>query len=532
VVILWLRKTFDALWGLLMRHLVSAYALGLAIILPCIPAMASAKSYGEMWESAARVLRRDSASCRTGFPEARRLIELGKQTNQFEGDVAGMAALATICASRNRDSEAILEFGPVAEGVAKSGDPKLIELSRSLVVEQLYSAMNLEKAELALGAFHRMIPGQDDENYAGLDPQVWWTLKGYADRSPNPREEVAYVNAQLERMNYRGLTTIDAAMLKQNTIKDGLLYATDGTQLSVLLPQVEHTDTALEVLFDKRFAAAAARPEAARLRDLTAIGNAAIAADTKRASDNPNVLQGSIFLSQSLRRMNRAADALPILLAAEVKAGKSRTAFTDQAEQLSWLFNEKAYVLRDLGRLDEAFAAMTQGSRVDEGRRGNVSQTINLAIMQMTAGRFSLVGGTLRQVGSGGTEYATSLMDGLSYCAAVQSGTNPANGDQVINGLKSLGENGRTSLFSTALCANKLDLAAEAFLALLEDPASRGRALIAGQAYRQESTTRSPFQVLIRERALLILARPDVKAKLDLYGNSVTIPYRIEEYEY
>jgi hypothetical protein len=515
-----------------MRHLVSACALGLAIILPCMPATAAAKSYGEMWESAARVLRRDSASCRTGFPEARRLIELGKQTNQLEGDVAGMAALATICAARNRDNEAILEFGPAAEAISKSGDPKLIEVARSFVVEQLYAALNVEKGELALGAFHRMTPGQDDDSLASFDTQVWWMLKGYALRSPNPRQEVAYVNGQLERINYRGLSSIDAALLRQDSIKDGLLYATDATQLSVLLPQVENTDTALEVLFDKRFATAAARPEAARLRDLTTIGNAAIAADTKRAADNPNVLQGSIFLSQSLRRMNRAADALPILLAAETKAGKSQTAFTDQAEQLPWLFNEKAYVLRDLGKLDDAFVAMTQGSRVREGRGDNVSQTINLATMQTMAGRFSLVAGTLRQVGSGRTDYATSLIDGLTYCAAVQLGNNPANGDQVMTGLKSLGDNGRSSLFSTALCANNLDLAAEAFLALLEDPASRARTLIAAQAYRQESNTRSPFQVLIKERALLMLARPDVKAKLDLYGNSVTIPYRIEEYEY
>jgi tetratricopeptide (TPR) repeat protein len=520
-------------WGNNMRKLLFAFALSSTCLAVGLPQDAQAKTLEQRYSAALRILQREAASCRNGFAEARSLIATMQQDEELKKVTPAVSMSATLCAMRHEDYEAILEFGPDAEKIEQIGEGyDARELQTIFAGQGWQAAYVLERDAVALATFRRYAELADTTRLSQISANQWYVLLRFARTSPNPAVEHSFISSQLERSDYKGLTTIERSAIREQITFDRLKYAKTPTELAQLLPQINTPINALEILVDNRYAAARALPEARRLRDLMTIAQSDLVQTAQRATENPGLLEAQRNHATSLMLVNRPSEALAIIAAAQAKLQTSRRQFTDSDEQENWLLNDKAYALRQLGRIDEGISVMQAASRIKSEGGENISQTINLAIMQMGEGQYSNALSTLDLVGAGRSRYANSLINGVKYCAQVQVGRPPANGEEVIAELKALGSAGLTSTIATALCINNLDLAAETFLATLDDPDFRTAGLLAAQAYRQESSERTAYEIRQRARALIVLARPEVKAKLEQYGSPVIIPFPLRQFEF
>jgi hypothetical protein len=515
-----------------------ARLIALATISACftfgLPTNSLAKTFEQRYDAVTRVLERENASCRVGFPEVRRIIEIMKQDEELKKATYGLSMMSTICAMRVEDYEAVLEFSPDAEKIEQIGEGYDAKAIRSVMARQgLNAAFILERGDVALATFRRLASFANEVELAEkLGSNDWFVLLRYARLSPKPADELGFLDSQLERIEYKGLNAVEASLVRQQVVFDRITHATDLNDMSALVSRIQNPNYALEILIDNRYANQRARPEATRLRDLMAMAQADVVTAAATAAQNPTLLEAQTTYARSLRQIDRPAEALAVLEATQAKLASSRQHFVDADEQENWLFNDKAHVLRDMGRVDEGIAVMQAASKLKSEGGQNISQTINLAIMQINAGRYANAIATLDLVGVDQSSYGKSLVAGMRYCAQVQLGRPPSNARQVIADLKALGQNGLSAVMATALCVNDLDLAAETYLAILESPADRADALLAAQAYSQESSRRSAFEIQQRSRALQVLARPDIKAKLEAYGSPVTIPFPLRDYEY
>ncbi|NYZ61568.1 hypothetical protein [Luteimonas deserti] len=212
-------------------------------------------------------------------------------------------------------------------------------------------------------------------------------------------------------------------------------------------------------------------------------------------------------LAAALLIAGREHEALAVtdaMLAAIDADGAEPFEFLDERV---WLFNNRAIALRRMGRLDDAVAAFTAGSRLDEQGGVNVSQALNLGAFLCMLGRPVDAVRAIEQAGEM-TGYGRMVQAGVRHCAALQSG-DTASAASALAYMEAHAEDSPEILVNALLREQQVDRAAAALIKALDTPSRRAEALESLQVFRMPPAL--PESAALETGRARLLTRPDVQ---------------------
>lgn len=257
--------------------------------------------------------------------------------------------------------------------------------------------------------------------------------------------------------------------------------------------------------------------------DLRAAAERALANDRELMARHPDLLAPMSNVVTDLHRLGRAEEALMLLQAVE-KQVEDENGFSDREEMLPWYWDSvgRSYVL--LGRYEDAVGAFRRGGTLAEGGALNVSQIINLAVVQLRFGQPAEALKTLAVFEDPARKlsgYGHMAMRNVRGCAHAalgnKSGAEADLAYAVAHEKDSVG-----TLMSLYLCMGRIDEAAAVLIRRLDDPERRSGAL---QRLAEYEAPRIKIPLDPAEARMPDLkARDDVQAAIARAGGIPRIP--------
>jgi tetratricopeptide (TPR) repeat protein len=304
--------------------------------------------------------------------------------------------------------------------------------------------------------------------------------------------------------------------------------------LALMLLQDGHADRAAEVAkairspeilvavrSDLRFDAIVQGDPAAF--DLQAAMDAAIADARARVAAEPNKLDEVKRLASALMEAGKDSEALSLINEALAKANGPKPPFTDTQTAINWAQNARSEVLANLGRYDEAIAAMRAGMEHKEHGRTNISQAVNLAYLLNRLERPQEALAIVAKAGPGSPygDLAVAAARAESYS---QLGDKEKL-DEILSYARAHLKYGPGLVEQMLVKSDDLDGAAALYIQRLEDPDMREDALLSAQDWMADGQ-RTPRDKEIDRRYRAMIARPDVQAAIKAVGRVEKIPFR------
>jgi len=273
---------------------------------------------------------------------------------------------------------------------------------------------------------------------------------------------------------------------------------------------------------DRRFDALRSDAAFAGRLDVRAAAEVNLVRAYESAEGDPANLHRFLEVAQALRTLGRNDEALALLDQHIAHAQSAGSNYRDVAESLNWLLNERAYILYDLNRPDEAREAFGLSIAARESGNWNVSQVINFATMLIAEQRSRDALEVVRTVGSS-SPYGDMWIAAVRACAAAQLGDAALQATSMAF-LREHAEDNISALARANLCVNDLDAAAALYIQRLNDPDKRSSALVALQRYQSSPVEALPHDIVLRERMERVRARPDVQAAVAEFGRIEDVP--------
>jgi len=255
--------------------------------------------------------------------------------------------------------------------------------------------------------------------------------------------------------------------------------------------------------------------------DFAALAATEIESAVAVAKAHPRLLEARYREVQAYRQAGRFNDAVAAADAALAAVAADASQFDDSQEYVSWLHNDRAYSLYELGRNDEGRAAMRAGIAAGEGGHPNVSQVINLAELLVDEGRLEEALAALKELGHA-SAYGSMWAEAVRACAAAQNG-DAATLEEALAKLRENEKDNVAALQRSLLCGNQIEEAAALYIKRLADPSLRDGALLALQNW-QEDPANLPFRKEVYRRLDVLRARPDVEAAIAAVGRVLDLP--------
>lgn len=277
-------------------------------------------------------------------------------------------------------------------------------------------------------------------------------------------------------------------------------------------------DALLIMRADKRFDALGPRDKAS----IKAGSLARLAEVEALLPQHADRMGGQVAKAEALLELHRAQEALTLIDTAIARATATPDAFVDDDEKLAWAHNVRNTALEALGRREEAQSALEIGARVPEHGQQNVSQTLNLAITQVSNA----------QPKNALTTVATVRLDRMSpYGRAValqaKACAHAALNDRdaalaALKDLRAIGDEAKGNTLDALLCLGDLDSAAALVIERLvaEDLRSPTLAMLQDLPPPDFPTAYGTDR---RAKLATLRQRPDVVAAVERVG-------RIEHY--
>lgn len=278
-------------------------------------------------------------------------------------------------------------------------------------------------------------------------------------------------------------------------------------------------DALVKFRADRRFDALLDRDDAAL--DVAAAAQRRVDHLRRLAAERPDSLEVRMELSYALLATGRHADvvALATETLAAVSAGTTDAPAFADPQYAVWLLNNRAIAQRRLGKLYDAQADLFRGATLDEYGGANVSQALNLGQFLCQRGRPDEALAAIGRVGSM-SGYGRMVQASIEHCAAVQQ-QDAAAARRALGYLRDHRDEAQDIWIWALVEAERMDEAAQALIAALETPKTRGEMLAALQDYREPDPL--PAFLPVQERWRALLAREDVRQAVDTVG-------RIERY--
>lgn len=298
----------------------------------------------------------------------------------------------------------------------------------------------------------------------------------------------------------------------------------DKAQAWRIASRVTEPEELLKMRLDKRFDPVVAI-DASRF-DVVAAAEGRLKAYRDALAKNPRDGTAATYAVAMLRILGRHAEALTLVDSTLAQSGKITT--HDGDDQRVWLANDRALVLFELGRFDEAVAAMEAAAAKDEDGGPNVSQAINLSGLQNSTGRFGAALATLsvfdkekRSV----SPYGLMWIEAERACALFGLG----RGAEAAPAMAYTAEHAKENDGARAkalLCADDQAALATAVRERLASADRRDEALMWLSRYKW-TATRTAFDLQLGDRLEALRQRPDVRAAIDTAGRIQDVPVHV-----
>lgn len=282
-------------------------------------------------------------------------------------------------------------------------------------------------------------------------------------------------------------------------------------EANALIGQIDEPYMLITAGLDPRF-----RAISTKTSDIRAATERELARDQERSKAHPDLLEGYLQQVRDLRSLGRDTEALAVLDSTRTRTGQVRQ-FSDQRDSLNWYWNERGYLLAELGNREEAILSLRRGGVSLEHGNLNVSQVINLASMQVDFGLGADALETLevfQQSQRPISPYGELEMRAARVCAQSLAGRLSEARDDMEYAKAHELDNAQAAVF-VLICGGDNDGAAAILIRTLNDPDRRVTALEELSEFDKLGSKRGDF--FDRELAK-ISARPDVRAAIDAVG--------------
>lgn len=339
-------------------------------------------------------------------------------------------------------------------------------------------------------------------------------------------------SAELKEMRFRLMQALRAA----NWPDDDATFTPDGVWLSLVREDLDrgsvHAAAAvaeaitdplvlIELRIDRRYDQV--RGELGDHLDIARAQGAELSRLRSYVAAHPDRLDALNALIMELIDQNRPVEALELIDNALAKAKLKPRVYADADDNLIWILNDRTTALQMLGRTDEALDAMTRAARLPENGAENVSQVINLGGYYDDLGRPRDALAAVADVENGHiSDYGMMQARSVRACSYAQL-HDRTHYEAELKAMQSHLSDAPSAVEMVLLCADDLDAASNLLIKRLADPLMRTGALSDSQIYLRPDH-QPAYAALIEQRRRVILARPDVKAAIDLVGRVESEP--------
>lgn len=250
--------------------------------------------------------------------------------------------------------------------------------------------------------------------------------------------------------------------------------------------------------------------------DIAAAAHRRVASLRMLADRHPRSVETRMELGYALLATDQLAEVVALAndtLAALSAAPADAPAFEDP-DYAVWIVNHRAIAQRRLGKLYDAQADLFRGTLMDESGGANVSQVLNLGQFLCQRGRPDEALAAIGRVGDM-SGYGRMVQVSIEHCAAVQQ-QDAAAARRALDYLHDHRDDAQEIWIRALVEADRMDDAAQALIAALAAPATRGDLLAAVQDWREPAALPAFVPVQARWRALL--AREDVRRAVAAVG--------------
>jgi beta-barrel assembly-enhancing protease len=202
-------------------------------------------------------------------------------------------------------------------------------------------------------------------------------------------------------------------------------------------------------------------------------------------------------------------------LAGEAIANAAGARYDDASDLLNWLHDDRSRAARALGRWDDAVRELEEGRRIPERGNPNVSQSINLGVLDCSLDRPR---DALRAIADLGLEdvngYGRMILARIRHEASVELGDRAAARSE-MDWMREHQSDSESTFLEALVMSGEFDEGVRVFDALLASRA-RTRALLGIQGFLWTPATAR--MEALRRQWELFLARPDVARTVAAIG--------------
>ena len=338
---------------------------------------------------------------------------------------------------------------------------------------------------------------------------------------PGVDEEVAF---GLRQALYRADWRYDHVSWVWLKLIDDLLERGRLDEARPIYGNVTEADARIQLLAMRRYDPL--RPAGATT-DLDSIFAAQIASDRKAASSPDASMSERSAYVQSLYALGRYDEAVAVADAAI--AAPAPEADSEEAIDLNWIMDGRAYSLFALGRLDEALAQELIAVERPEYGGPNLSQAINLAWFYLRTDRLAeakAVADPLIERDNG--KYARMRVLHIRACVA-HALNDSATVEAALTELRDNWKDSPSNYYDALACTGDEEAMAALILELLADPERQQYAVAWMHTYR-DIGFQTDFERRISGHYDRVKARPDLVAARDQVAHGFDLPTIVGPY--
>jgi tetratricopeptide (TPR) repeat protein len=208
-------------------------------------------------------------------------------------------------------------------------------------------------------------------------------------------------------------------------------------------------------------------------------------------------------------------------------ARPGKPAYDDVDLYLTWLYNQKAFALRGMGRDVESTQVLAQWQRDPRNSQDKASQSINLGSMLNRAGKpreaLEAIDGI--DWARGLSPYGRMQLQAVRHQAYLQLGQSD-DAETVLAWIREHRQESPSTARHAFVLAGDLDTAAALLIGGLNDPDTRAATLATLQQYEHPRRVekRSEFARRAADNHRRLLERPDVRTAIEKYGRAGSYP--------